>query len=179
MSELQPMNVLRGAFLAASQNQWLRERAMRSRPVRRAVARFMPGENLDDALAAAAVLRDRGLTTLLTQLGENVTEASEAETVTVHYLQVLERVRAAGLDAEVSVKLTQLGLDAGRELACRNLSSIAHRAQELDNRVFVDMESSAYTEATVDLFRRERDRHDNVCLCPQASLRRAARRNYA
>src|SRR5438093_1346464 len=124
MSELQPMNVLRGAFLAASQNVWLRERAMRSRPVRRAVARFMPGESLEDALAAAGVLRDRGLTTILTQLGENVTDASEAETVTVHYLQVLERVRAAGLDAEVSVKLTQLGLDAGRELACRVLGSL-------------------------------------------------------
>jgi len=174
MSELQPMNVLRGALLAASQNVWLRERAMRSRPVRRAVARFMPGESLEDALAAAGVLRDRGLTTILTQLGENVTDASEAETVTVHYLQVLERVRAAGLDAEVSVKLTQLGLDAGRELACRNLGRIAHRAQELGNRVFVDMESSAYTEATVDIFRGVREWHENVGLCLQAYLRRTA-----
>ena len=168
------MNVMRGALLAASQSQWLRERAMRSRPVRRAVSRFMPGESLDDALAAAAVLRDRGLTTILTQLGENVTESSEAEAVTEHYLQVLERVRGAGLDAEVSVKLTQLGLDAGREPACRNLERIARRAGELGNRVFVDMESSAYTEATVEIFRRVRDRHANVGLCLQAYLRRTS-----
>jgi proline dehydrogenase len=168
------MNVLRGALLAASQNEWLREHAMRSRPVRRAVSRFMPGESLDDALAAAAVLRDRGLTTILTQLGENVTESSEAEAVTEHYLQVLERVRGAGLDAEVSVKLTQLGLDAGREPACRNLERIARRAGELGNRVFVDMESSAYTEATVEIFRRVRDQHGNVGLCLQAYLRRTS-----
>ena len=77
-------------------------------------ARFRPGERVEDALAAARSCKRQGITTILTELGENLTHAEEAEEVTQHYLEVLDKVAAAGLDAHVSVKPTQLGLDLDR-----------------------------------------------------------------
>src|SRR5207249_542269 len=100
---------MRSFFLACSQSKALRERATRYGFVRRAVSRFMPGEHITDALSAAADLRAKSIGTVLTFLGENVDDPSEAEQVTTHYLEVLERIREMGLAAEVSVKLTQLG----------------------------------------------------------------------
>ena len=105
------MGLMRSALLMASQNSWLREKAPRYKFIRRSVERFLPGESLDDALAAARRLADARIGTLLTHLGENVTDPAEAEAVTNHYLEVLGRIRTAGLPSEISVKLTQLGLD--------------------------------------------------------------------
>ena len=82
--------------------------------MRRSVRKFLPGERVEDALAAARELQPQGITTILTALGENLTHAEEAEEVTQHYLDVLDKVAAAGLDAHVSVKPTQLGLDLDR-----------------------------------------------------------------
>jgi len=166
------MNVLRGVFLAGSHSPWLSRRAMRHRFVRRAVSRFMPGETLDDALRAARTLGDQGCATILTHLGENVTDRDEAATVARHYLEVAERIRGAGLDAEISVKLTQLGLDLGRDLAVDHLRRIAQAARGLPGRVWVDMESSSYTDATLDVFRCVRKTEANVGVCLQAYLRR-------
>src|SRR5947209_20344630 len=108
---------MRSLLLAASNSPWMARQATRRRFVRRAVARFMPGESLDDALAAARTLAPRRIAVILTLLGENVTEAAEATAVVRHYLEVIERVQAERLDAEVSIKFTQLGLDLDRELA--------------------------------------------------------------
>jgi proline dehydrogenase len=166
------VNVLRSALLAGADNAWLRRRATNSRIVRRAVARFMPGESLDDALAATEALRPLGLGTILTRLGENVTDRAEADAVADHYLQVADRVAAAGLDAEISVKLTQLGLDQGDDLALANVSRIAERAAQRRNRVAIDMESTAYTERTLALYRSVRQRYANTAVCVQAYLRR-------
>src|SRR5438046_10621988 len=96
------MGLLRTAFLAGSQSRWLRERAPRYRFVRQAVARFMPGEDLDAALAAARALRPAGIGAVLTYLGENLGSPQEAEQVAAHYLDVLARAKGASLDAEVS-----------------------------------------------------------------------------
>jgi len=166
------VNVLRSALLAGADNAWLRRRATNSRIVRRAVARFMPGESLDDALAATEALRPLGLGTILTRLGENVTDRAEADAVADHYLEVADRVAAAGLDAEISVKLTQLGLDQGDDLALANVSRIAERAAQRRNRVAIDMESTAYTERTLALYRSVRTRCANTAVCVQAYLRR-------
>src|SRR5262252_6979222 len=105
------MSLMRSLLLAASQNRWLRDRASHYNFVRRSVARFMPGETLDDALVAAQTLRSKKIGTVFTHLGENISDRSEAQQVADHYLEVLERIRQRGLRTEISVKLTQLGLD--------------------------------------------------------------------
>lgn len=164
---------MRNALLWASRNPWLAERLPRYPFVRRAVRRFMPGETLDDAIRAARELEGEGaIGTLLTLLGENVETDEEARGVADHYLEVLERGRREGLDVEVSVKLTQLGLDAGVDGALNNLLRVVETAEEAGSFVWIDMEDSSYVERTLDIFRAARERHENVGVCLQAYLRR-------
>ena len=118
------MGLMRTLFLAGSRSVWLRERATRYAFVRRSVSRFMPGETLDDALVAARALQDKGMSSVLTQLGENVADADEADAVKRHYLDVLEQAAARGLDAQISVKLTQLGLDLDPQLCRAHLEAL-------------------------------------------------------
>src|SRR4051794_31044674 len=121
------MSIARKTLLALSTNAWLRERATKTAFVRRSVSAFMPGERLEDAMAAAAVQQRQGSGTIFTKLGENLTRAEDAEEVTRHYLDVLDRVTASGLDAQISVKPTQLGLDLDQELCFRNLQRLIDR----------------------------------------------------
>lgn len=165
------MSLMRSVFLVCSQSVWLRERATRYRFVRRAVTRFMPGETIEEALESAGKLRQQRLGTVFTYLGENVSDPAEAKRVTDHYLDVLKRIRAQGLETEVSVKLTQLGLDLDREFCYANLCSIIERAGT-GNVVWIDMEASNYTDVTLDLYRRARASFPNVGVCLQAYLMR-------
>ncbi len=167
------MSVMRSVLLAGSRSVWLRERAMRWRFVRRSTARFMPGETVDDALDAARRLQQQGAGAILTRLGENVVTAAEAEAVTAHYLELLDRLTAGGIDARVSVKPTQLGLDLDAGLCRSNLERLVGRAEACGNFVWIDMESSAYVDPTLDLFRRVRERSASVGVCLQAYLRRS------
>ena len=166
------MSVMRKVLLAGSTNTWLREKATRTAFVRRSVSRFMPGERIEDALPAARELQPLGITTILTRLGENVTNAQEAEEVTTHYLDVLDRVATMGLDAHVSVKPTQLGLDLDRALCERNLDRLMERAAERNNFLWIDMESSPYVDPTLALFRRTRAKSNRIGIAIQAYLRR-------
>ena len=166
---------MRKALLALSTNAWMRDRATKTAFVRRSVSRFMPGEHIEDALRAAAELKPQGITTILTKLGENLTRVEEAEQVTLHYLDVLDRVSAAGLDAQISIKPTQLGLDLDRELCERNLDRLIERAEERHNFIWIDMESSPYVDPTLALFRRTRAQTSRVGIALQAYLRRTER----
>ena len=168
------MSVARNILLAMSTNAWLRERATRTAFVRRSVSTFMPGERLEDAMAAAAEQQKQGIATIFTKLGENLTRAEEAEEVTRDYLEVLDKVKAAGLRAQISVKPTQLGLDFDKELCFKNLQRLVDRALERDNFVWIDMESSPYVDPTLDLFRRTRARSSRVGVALQAYLYRTA-----
>jgi len=163
---------MRKVLLAGSTNPWLRNRATRTAFVRRSVSRFMPGEQIDDAIRAAAELKPRGITTILTKLGENLTAVEEAEEVTLHYLDVLDRIATAGLDAEISVKPTQLGLDLDRALCERNLDRLIARAEQRNNFVWIDMEGSPYVDPTLDLFRRTRAKTARIGIALQAYLYR-------
>jgi proline dehydrogenase len=165
---------MRHVLLAASTNRWLREHAVRRPFVRRSVSRFMPGERIEDALSAAAAQEQQGIRTILTHLGENITRVEEAEHVTEHYLDVLERVNALGLDAQISIKPTQLGLDQGPALCQRNLDRLIARAEQLNNFVWIDMESSPYVDPTLKLFRAGRERSERVGVALQAYLYRTA-----
>ncbi len=162
------MALLRNVLLQASRNQWLMERAPKYRLVRRGVARFMPGETADDALRAASVLQQHSVGGILTHLGENVSDKAEADRVTAHYLELLDRVRALRLDAEISVKLTQLGLDLDSQTAWDNTEQIVRRSgPEL---VWIDMEASSYVDPTLELYARVRRTRPNVGVCLQACL---------
>src|ERR1700676_3648764 len=165
------MNPARSILLAASQNAWLRDHAAKHRFVRRTVSRFMPGEELSDALAAAQRLQDKNIGSIFTRLGENITDPTEARSVTGHYLEVLRNVRERRLDAEISVKPTQLGLDLSAELCYENLKTIIE--QEDPRRVvWIDMEASSYVDATLQLYRRTLGEFPNVGVCLQAYLHR-------
>jgi proline dehydrogenase len=168
------MSIARKLLLAMSTNAWLRERATRTAFVRRSVSAFMPGERLEDAMAAARAQQALGVRTILTKLGENLTRVEDAEEVTRHYLDVLDAVQAAGLEAHISVKPTQLGLDLDQELCFRNLQRLVDRAGERQNFVWIDMESSPYVDSTLDLFRRTRARSPRIGIALQAYLYRTA-----
>ncbi|GAC1668242.1 MAG: proline dehydrogenase [Candidatus Acidiferrum sp.] len=163
------MSVARSLLLKASRNSWLRERATRYPFVRRTASRFMPGETLDDALAAAQILRNKQIDTIFTHLGENVQDRSEAGQVTLHYLEVLERIHKSNLPAAISVKLTQLGLDLSPEFCFDNLKRIVE-CERPQTTVWIDMESSEYVDATLDIYRRILQSHPNVGICLQAYL---------
>lgn len=165
------MGVTRTLLLAASQSHWLRERASRYGFVRRAVLRFMPGEDVEDALAAAREFSQAGLSAVFTRLGENVTEEREAAAVTRHYLELLRRMRELALPGDLSVKLTQLGLDLSPELCHESLCRILERAGR-ECLVWIDMESSPYVDRTLEQYRRARARFPNVGVCLQAYLYR-------
>lgn len=169
------MSVMRRVLLAGSTNPWLRERATKAPFVQRSVRKFMPGERLDDALAAARALQPQGITALLTVLGENLTGPDEAEAVTCHYLDAFDQAAAAGLDAHISVKPTQLGLDLDRALCERNLDRLLARADERNNYLWIDMEYSRYVDPTLELYRRARAKSSRVGLALQAYLFRTAK----
>jgi proline dehydrogenase len=140
--------------------------------VRRATRRFMPGETMEAALDAAEGFRPRGIGIIFTRLGENLTDLSEAQAVADHYHDLLDKIAARGMDAEISVKPTQLGLDLDRDTALRHLESLAAHAAETSGTLWIDMEGSAYTDATLDLYRALMAQHANVGICLQAYLRR-------
>jgi proline dehydrogenase len=165
------MGLMRRSLLMASQSQWLRVRAPRYGFMRRTVKRFMPGENVEDALAAAQALASRGLGSVLTHLGENITDGAEAQEVTKHYLDVLDRIRDANLPAEVSVKLTQLGLDLDQEFCFANLAKLIEHTPA-EKTLWIDIEQSPYVDATLELYSRARKAHPNVGVCVQAYLYR-------
>jgi proline dehydrogenase len=165
---------MRTILLWMAGNRWLRDRVPKLWFARRAVRRFMPGENAESALAAAEQFRDQGIATMLTRLGENVTRPDEADAVAEHYLGLLDTIAASGLDGEISVKLTQLGFDLDEDRTLQHVQRLAERAAQTARTVWVDMEGSAYAEGTIVLYERLKASHANTGLCLQSYLRRTA-----
>lgn len=163
---------MRTLLLWCASNPWLSSHVPRWGFARRAVKRFMPGEDLEAALKAAAEFKAQGVGSLLTRLGENVKNLAEAGEVVEHYESVFSRVAAAGLNSEISVKPTQLGLDIDAEAAYANLDRLARAAAKAKCFLWIDMEGSAYTEATIDLYRRLRADHPRTGIALQAYLHR-------
>lgn len=168
------MALMRSMLLAASQNVWLREHAVNYPFVRQSVSRFMPGETLDAALDAAQALRAKQISSVFTHLGENVVDRAEAQKVTDHYLEVIRRIHELNLDTEVSVKLTQLGLDLSKQFCAENLERIL-QAEKSSSIVWVDMEASNYVDATLELYKAGLSQHPNAGICLQAYLYRTSK----
>ena len=164
------MSMMRKALLWASTNAWLRERAMRTNFVRISVRKFMPGEQIEDAITAAVALKPQGVNAIFTKLGENITQLSEAQDVFDHYLKVLSLIKQAGIDGEISIKPTQLGYDQDREI-CFDYCMKILKACEAQNTLFwIDMEGSVYTQGTIDLFKRLRAHSTKVGIAIQAYM---------
>jgi proline dehydrogenase len=121
---------------------------------RRFASRFVAGETAESGIAALQNLNAAGISASLDLLGESVRGAAEAHAARDTYLETLDRIKAAGADANVSVKLTQMGLDIAEELCVENLRAIVARAKSHGSFVRIDMEQSAYTERTLQLFKR-------------------------
>ena len=166
------MGLARNGLLWISENRKLRQALPKYKFIRRAVSRFMPGEQLDDALAAAERLRRQSISTVLTLLGENVTDELEAGHEVEHYVGMLRQINKRGLDTHVSVKLTHLGLDLNEELCVNNLLAIVAEAKALNNMVWIDMEQSQYVDRTIDVYKKVRKTYSNVGLCLQSYLYR-------
>ena len=164
------MSLMRKTLLWMSTNRWMRERATRTAFVRRSVVKFMPGERVEDAIEAAAVLKPHGLNAILTRLGENITRIEEAREVSDHYEMVIDKIKAAGLDAQVSVKPTQLGYDQDQDVCFKYCLALLKRAEAAGNFFWLDMESSPYVEGTIALFKRLRAHSDKVGIAIQAYL---------
>jgi proline dehydrogenase len=165
---------MRRVFLWAARNAWLRDRLPRMRFMRRAVRRFMPGETMESAMDAAAPLQAAGIGTMYTKLGENLESLVEADAVADHYVAVLDAIKARGLDGEISVKPTQLGLELDEDRALAHLTRLAAHAASTGSWVWIDMEGSDYVEATIRLYERVRAVQPRTGLCLQAYLHRTA-----
>ncbi len=165
---------MRRVFLWAARNAWLKEHLPALPFMQRAVRRFMPGETMASALDAAAPLQAAGIATMYTRLGENLTSLDEADEVAEHYLALLDEIVARGIRGEVSVKPTQLGLDHDEDATLAHLVRIAERATATGSYLWIDMEGSAYAEATIRLYERLRAVQPATGICLQAYLKRTA-----
>lgn len=163
------MALIRSMLLVASQNNWLRDHAVHYPFVRQSVSRFMPGETLQHAIAAAESLQQKNIATIFTHLGENIADRNEAHQVAEHYIEVLDNIHQRNLSAEISVKLTQLGLDLSPDLCFEHLAQIVQR-ENPNSIVWVDMEASNYADATLQIYKRALQKFPNTGLCLQAYL---------
>ena len=165
--------MVRSALLWISENKWCSRTLPRYGFVRRAVRRFMPGERLDDALDAARSLANgQQIPALVTCLGENVANADEARAVADHYVEAATAIARKGIDVELSLKPTHLGLDLGSEIAEANIRRIAEATAARENWLWLDMEYSRYVDPTLALYRSIRADYRHFGICLQSYLRR-------
>jgi len=146
--------VLRAAFISLSESKSLRSAAEKTWAGQRLSRRFVAGTTIDDALAATRVVNQLGLSVSVDNLGENVSNAGEARHSAQLYHQMLDGMSERGLNANVSLKLTHMGLDVDETMAYQISSEVVEHAARLDNFVRVDMEGSAYTQRTLEFVRR-------------------------
>lgn len=164
---------MRAFLLLLSRLRWLRRWVESSAVSRRVASRFVAGDTLADVLAAGRRINSEGIALTIDHLGENVTSLAEAEVSRDVYLQILNEIAGHGINGNVSLKLTQFGMDIS-EQACRaNFEQLVMRAKELNTFVRVDMESSAYTGRTLQLVHDLHARHGAVGTVIQAYLRRS------
>ena len=166
------MGFARTVLLKASRSQWLARQLRERRFFQKAARRFMPGETVDDALEAAGQFGKAGLGSVLTELGEQVTNRAEAAAVRDHYLGVLEKIQRRKLPAHISIKLTHLGIEASREGCVQDVLKLAARAEQARSFLWIDMEESRYVDLTLDVYRRAKAEWPNVGVCLQAYLHR-------
>jgi proline dehydrogenase len=169
-----PHRTMRSLFISLSHRRSLARLAVRSPLTRPVVARFVAGETLDAALPAIAALRSAGLRTTVDVLGESVTSPELAAAAVDRYLATVAALSAGGLDANVSLKLTQMGLEIGHDLCRTNVMRVVEAVRGVDGFVRFDMEDHTTTDATLEIWRAAHDRYPQVGVVIQSALRRSS-----
>ncbi len=165
--------MLRALLLELAKSSRLRRWITSNGTTRRLAQRFVPGEDLAPAVEAARRSNRAGMTASLDQLGENVLSREDAERARQAYTDALDRIAAENLDANVSLKLTHLGLDLGDDFCAEQLRIVTERASALRNFARVDMEGSPYTDRTLRIVKQARAETDAVGTVIQAYLYRS------
>src|SRR6267142_2264944 len=148
--------VTRSALIYLSRQEGLKDFAARFRPFKKLTTRFVAGETIDEAIAAIRELNAEGCSASFDNLNESVANSSEAEAEVKEYLQILSRIDETKINSNVSIKLTQFGLELDPELAYKNARAVVEDAARRGNFVRVDMEASSVTQVTIDIFKRLR-----------------------
>src|SRR5512132_3236721 len=157
--------MLKATLLKAAGSPFL-QRQVTANPIARRVAdRFIAGNTLDEAEHAIRTLNAGGMSVALDYLGENTESEAQARETAGAYLAALDRIQDTGMDANISVKLTAMGLDLRRELAFEEASRVAARGKEVGAMVGVDMESNVYVDRTLDVVEGLKRSYDNVGVC--------------
>lgn len=164
--------MIRELILEASRSPAFQEHVAHSAVLRRASHRFLPGEELEDAIVVASNLWKERIPTILTCLGEAVTSPEAAAAAAHHYIDVLARVKAANLPTDISVKLSHVGLGFGVEACLENLVPIAAEAKRDGRTLWIDMEDAATTADTLATFEALREGFDDIGIALQANLKR-------
>jgi proline dehydrogenase len=167
--------MLRATLLKLSESPGFAHWVTSNVTTRRMARRFVAGETLDDAIVAARACNSQGMYTSLDYLGENVATVADAQRARDAYLEIFDRIAQERLHANVSCKLTQLGLDLSSEFCEGLLLSIVERAASYENFLRVDMESSVYTQRTLDVVKRVRTRNPAMGTVIQSYLYRSER----
>jgi len=164
----------RSALIYLSRQEGLKEFAARFRPFKKLTTRFVAGENIDEAVTAIRDLNAEGCSASFDHLNESVANSAEAEAEVREYLQILSRIDETGIDSNVSIKLTQFGLELDPELAYKNARAVVEDAARRGNFTRVDMEASNVTQQTIDIFKRLRAEFglNDVGIVLQSYLRR-------
>jgi len=164
--------MMRSVLLYLSNNRTVRDYLMRFGFSRRSALRFVAGERMEDALRAIGELNRKGLAATVNCLGENVVTEADARRAADVYLPLLDRIRDLELRCGISLKSTHLGLDINIDLCLENVERIVQGARENGRFVRLDMEDSAYTDRTLEVFRALRRNYDNIGIVLQAYLYR-------
>ena len=166
--------MLRDFLIMLSESSLARSFTMHAPGARSVARRFVAGETIEEGIATARALNRAGMKVTLDYLGESLSSREEAREAADTYLRVIDRIAAEKLDANVSLKLTQMGQDIDEEFLHENVTRVFARARENDMFVRLDMESSAYTQRTIDFFRRAWDEgYTNIGIVLQAYMRRS------
>lgn len=164
--------MLREGLLALSESGAARKLVTHAPFSRQAARRFVAGETVDDLMRAAREVNALGMTATVDYLGESVQDRADARAAANVYIEVLDRIEGEGLQSNVSLKLTQMGQDIDDDFLRENVGRVFERAMAYDTFVRLDMESSDYTQRTLDFFRSIRERHPNVGVVLQSYLYR-------
>lgn len=169
------MNIIGRSVLGVTNRALIRKMITQTRPGRALSKRFVAGETLQQAVSAARTLNDKGAGVSLDHLGEHVTDRAQAEAARDDYLACLDAIGEHGLNGNISVKLSQLGMGFDDGLAAAALDELAERASSVETTVTVDMEESAVTDQTIDIYAAAQKAHGNLGIAVQAYLFRTAR----
>jgi len=166
--------VIRAAVLAVTERSWTRKLITETPPGRLVARRFVAGETLDSAVSVARSLNEEGLKVSMDHLGEHVTDVDAAIEAKDAYLACAHAIDDADLDANISVKLTQLGMGLDDDMAADHVREIAAAAARVGTSVTIDMEESIYTETTIGIYEGAQKAHGNLGIAIQAYLLRSA-----